>query len=333
MAAFKDWINGLTSKTTPVDADETYLRDSEASGASKKLTWANIKATLKTYFDTLYTPAGSGTELQYRNSSSFAAVTGSSVDGASLTLGGETVTTSKPVLNLSQTWNAAGVTMTGIRFNVTNTASATDSRVLDIARAGTSRFYVTPAGQIVSAQEANQTAHQLYSITPHNINGWWFLADGSTGGFYMGSGQIARWGSASSFNSTSGTVDAGIARDAAGVLKITDGGSSTLRNLRAGTLALGISAKTADYSSTVYDGVVTYDCSGAARTDTLPALSGTTAGQVFIRIKTDSSGNALNVDANGSETINGSTSAQTTSTQWGVIRVMVNADKSGWITF
>lgn len=43
-----------TSKATPVDADSIPLVDSAASNVLKKLTWANIKATLKTYFDTLY---------------------------------------------------------------------------------------------------------------------------------------------------------------------------------------------------------------------------------------------------------------------------------------
>jgi hypothetical protein len=47
-------ITGLTEKTTPVDADQFALADSADSNAHKKVTWANIKATLKTYFDTLY---------------------------------------------------------------------------------------------------------------------------------------------------------------------------------------------------------------------------------------------------------------------------------------
>ncbi len=47
-------INGATSKTTPVDADYIGLMDSAASNVLKKLSWANLKATLKTYFDTLY---------------------------------------------------------------------------------------------------------------------------------------------------------------------------------------------------------------------------------------------------------------------------------------
>ena len=46
---------GLTAKTTPVDADVVVIGDSaDANEVAKKTTWANIKATLKTYNDTLY---------------------------------------------------------------------------------------------------------------------------------------------------------------------------------------------------------------------------------------------------------------------------------------
>lgn len=52
-----DLINGATDKSTPVDADLVPLADSTASWITRKLSWANIKATLKTYFDTLYRSA------------------------------------------------------------------------------------------------------------------------------------------------------------------------------------------------------------------------------------------------------------------------------------
>lgn len=54
-------IFGATAKTTPVDADTVGLTDSAASNVLKKLTWANVKATLKTYFDTLYGTAAAVT--------------------------------------------------------------------------------------------------------------------------------------------------------------------------------------------------------------------------------------------------------------------------------
>jgi len=50
-------ISAATSKATPVDADKLGLADSAAAFGLKHLTWANLKATLKTYFDTLYAPA------------------------------------------------------------------------------------------------------------------------------------------------------------------------------------------------------------------------------------------------------------------------------------
>ena len=47
-------IYGSTAKTTPVDGDAVALMDSAASNLLKKLSWANIKATLKSYLDSFY---------------------------------------------------------------------------------------------------------------------------------------------------------------------------------------------------------------------------------------------------------------------------------------
>jgi hypothetical protein len=45
-----------------------------------------------------------------------------------------TLTTDVKVLDLSATWNNAGVTFTGLKFDVTNTASAAASLLLDLQR-------------------------------------------------------------------------------------------------------------------------------------------------------------------------------------------------------
>lgn len=52
-------VAALASKTTPVDSDSVLLIDSEASNVGKRLTFTNLKALLKTYFDTLYVKNGS----------------------------------------------------------------------------------------------------------------------------------------------------------------------------------------------------------------------------------------------------------------------------------
>lgn len=54
-------MSAYTTKTTPVDADLIPLSDSDASFGIKKLSWVNLKDTLKTYFDTLYTISSSET--------------------------------------------------------------------------------------------------------------------------------------------------------------------------------------------------------------------------------------------------------------------------------
>lgn len=46
-------VDGVSGKSTPVDADTIPLTDSAASQALKKVTWANIKSTLATYFASL----------------------------------------------------------------------------------------------------------------------------------------------------------------------------------------------------------------------------------------------------------------------------------------
>lgn len=68
-------ISGAAEKTTPVDADMFALMDSAASNVMKKLSWANLKAALKTYFDTLYI-SGTGIYSFNNRSASYTLVIG-----------------------------------------------------------------------------------------------------------------------------------------------------------------------------------------------------------------------------------------------------------------
>jgi hypothetical protein len=67
----------------------------------------------------------------------------------STTLSGATVTADAPVLNLSQTWNASGTTFTGLKLNVTDTASAAASKLFDLQVGGVSALSVIKNGRIL----------------------------------------------------------------------------------------------------------------------------------------------------------------------------------------
>lgn len=51
-------LAAANQKSTPVDADSLLLVDSEASNGQKRLTWARVKAVLKSYLDGFYAAAG-----------------------------------------------------------------------------------------------------------------------------------------------------------------------------------------------------------------------------------------------------------------------------------
>jgi len=70
-----DNVTAATGKTTPVDADLLTLFDSASTFSLKKLTWANLKATVKTYFDTLYARSGANTDITSLASPELAAAT------------------------------------------------------------------------------------------------------------------------------------------------------------------------------------------------------------------------------------------------------------------
>lgn len=61
---------------------------------------------------------------------------------------GGTQTTDNPVISAAQTWNAGGVTFTAIKLDVTNTASAAASMLIDLQVGAVTQFNVTRGGAL-----------------------------------------------------------------------------------------------------------------------------------------------------------------------------------------
>jgi hypothetical protein len=85
-----------------------------------------------------------------------------------------TVTADAPVLNMSQTWNNAAVTFTGLKFNATDTASAAASLLMDLQVGGTSIFGIRRA--FITGSKFNRAVLSVPQYT--------YTAAASTGGFF-----------------------------------------------------------------------------------------------------------------------------------------------------
>jgi hypothetical protein len=139
-------INGATSKTTPVDADYIGLMDSAASNILKKLSWANLKATLKTYFDTLYAPLSQPivAGLFYPGAPTASALVGVFAAPAGIT----TLTFAAAISGSAGKALTAATAQTDIdvRKNATTSANGTSVGTVRFAAAGTVPTFIAASG-------------------------------------------------------------------------------------------------------------------------------------------------------------------------------------------
>lgn len=135
----------------------------------------------------------------------------------STTLTGTTITTDAPVLNLAQTWNASGVTFTGLKFNVTDSTSASGSILLDLQVGTATKFRVDKSGNV------GLFASSALRLGSSTVN--WQLTLATTGiiqgssnyyGFFDGTNLAA-----------GGSVDTRVYRDAAGVFGLRSTSTTT----------------------------------------------------------------------------------------------------------
>jgi hypothetical protein len=145
-------------------------------------------------------PGGSSGQLQFNDAGAFGGMAGTSWDNTtrSLTITGATVTASSPVLNLSQTWNDAAVTFTGLLFNATNTASAAASLLMDLQTGGGSRFNVSSNGSFSSGQGLVRFTYdavlaKLVLTRGTSVNPSFEISNGSDYQFRMSSASTINW--------------------------------------------------------------------------------------------------------------------------------------------
>src|SRR3990167_4916281 len=105
----------------------------------------------------------------------------------SLTLTQGTITSDLNVLSATSTWNSAGVTFTAWELNVTDTASAAGSLLIDLQVGGTTQFNVTKAGAVTTVGAISPSANDGAALGSATVS--WadlFLASGGIINFANG---------------------------------------------------------------------------------------------------------------------------------------------------
>lgn len=180
MASTDTWIANTTAKSSVASWDGTEIFRVGQAGASLKTTAAGLRNYIQ-----------------------------SALTAAVIATG--TITTSTPAISATQTWNAGGVTFTGWKLNVTDTASASGSMLLDVQAGSVSQFSVRKNGVVVAATryEAGGSAGVPGGVLGDNVS--------------MMSTATLGWTSTSN---ALNTVDTVLRRDGAGQLALQNGTSA-----------------------------------------------------------------------------------------------------------
>jgi hypothetical protein len=195
-------------------------------------------------------PGGSNLQIQYNNSSAFGGTTGITYNSTAqgLAVGGATVTTNtnSAVLNITETWNASGAVFDAPIFeNITNTASAAGSLLLDLQVGASSTFTVNKSGQITTTQAgAGSSGGLQFGIGTGNSIGFavgnMYFSNGGSNMLYMtgsaGSGTLG-------WISSGTTADTFLSRYAAATLQFggADVSGPTAQTIRFQNVSTGTS--------------------------------------------------------------------------------------------
>lgn len=160
--------------------------------------------------------------------------------------------------NMVQTWNAVGTTFTAIKMNVTDTASAAASKLIDLQLAGVSKFALYKTGNL----SVGYTTDPGYTL---GVNGNVFLA---TGVLDLGaSGHRVNYTDAN-LTISNGTTGAIIFTTGGERLRVTNAGNlgvGTANQFGSGVKVIGIVDATTVPTTNPTGGGVLYSEGGALK--------------------------------------------------------------------
>jgi len=228
---------------------------------NRTLTITNAGATqslLATYSELKFNRAGTAYLYNANAGGSLKVGVGSGADGitvastgvvsffSALSGSGAMVTTSTPLLDLSQTWNAGGVAFSALKLNVTDTASAAGSFLLDLQVGGTSKFNVDKSGVVKINGGGTMTwtsadslvfsstggYQRILAYTLRDTNNYAGIGDsGVAGGTQVQLAVSSELGWTTGSSVATGTYDLRLARDAANTLALRNSTNAQTLNV------------------------------------------------------------------------------------------------------
>lgn len=126
------------------------------------------------------------------------------------------------IYNFTDTWDDGATTFNGIKLNVTDTASAADSKLLDLQVGGATQSAFSKNGSL-------QVKDGSFIGGTSDNSGWVPVAGGTTMDWYRSGAAIVRFGSRANFRESIAlgisafVSDTVVARDAANVLALKNG--------------------------------------------------------------------------------------------------------------
>lgn len=251
---------------------------------------------------------------------------------------GGTRTASGSTLVINETLSNAAVIFPGaLVVNQTHTASAAGSLITDLRVDGSSKYAVRKDGRVLLA-DGNQSSSSAgifgqtattTGIAISNGGGNPEFAVWRNGSLMAKVTNVMMWNHITiSLAGDMGNTGVKLWSPSAGLIEINSGTNGTYRDLKlrniicTGNISTALSAKTSDYTLTANDGTITADSTSTAITLTLPTAVGHSRIHAFVKT---AGANAVTIDGNASETIDGSLSVTLTD------RTVIQSNGTNWV--